>query len=206
MRKRKLALKLNKPAYIGMCILELSKGLMYKFHYDCTKNKYDNKSKLLFTETDILMYEIKTEDFYEDFSSNKEMTDFSKYLTRSKYYDDSNKIVIGKIKDETPGIAIEEFVGLNSKIHSFLVDNSGHKKAKNVYKNVYKNAVATTSHHEYEDVLFNKKCIRHSMNRNQSKDHRIGTYEINKISLSCFDEKVCIQNNGYDGLALGYQS
>ena len=61
-RKSKLALKLNKPAYIGMCISELSKVLMYQFHYDYIKNKYDNKSKLLFTDTDSLMFEIKTGD------------------------------------------------------------------------------------------------------------------------------------------------
>ena len=66
--------------------------------------------------------------------------------------------------------------------------------------------VATISHNEYKDVLLNKKCLRHSMNRIQSKDHKIGTYEINKISLSCFDDKIYIQNNGCDGLALGYQS
>ena len=59
--KSKLALKLNKPVYIGMCILELSKVLMYKFHYDYIKNKYDKNSKLFFTDTDSLMYEIKTE-------------------------------------------------------------------------------------------------------------------------------------------------
>ena len=61
-RKSKLALKLNKPAYIGMCISELSKVLMYQFHYDYIKNKYDNKSKLLFTDTDSLMFKIKTGD------------------------------------------------------------------------------------------------------------------------------------------------
>ena len=61
-RKSKLALKLNKPAYNEMCILDLSKVLMYEFHFDYIKNKYDNKSKLLFTDTDSLMYEIKTED------------------------------------------------------------------------------------------------------------------------------------------------
>ena len=92
--KSKVALKLKKPAYIGMCILELSKKLMYEFHYNYIKNKYDNKSKLLFTDTDILMYEIKTEDVYEDFSSDKEMFDFGNYSTKSKHYDDSNKLVI----------------------------------------------------------------------------------------------------------------
>ena len=71
-----------------MRTLELSKVLIYKFHYDYIKNKYGNKSKLLFTETDSLMYEIKTEDIYEDFSSNKELFDFSNYLSKSKYSDD----------------------------------------------------------------------------------------------------------------------
>ena len=77
--KGKLALKINKPAYTGMCMLEFSKVLMYEFHYDYIKNKYDKKSKLLFIDTDSLMYEIKTEDVYEDFSSDKEMFDFSNY-------------------------------------------------------------------------------------------------------------------------------
>ena len=80
-----------------MRILELSKVLMYDFHYDCIKNKYDNKSKVLFTGTDSLMYEIKTEDVYEDFSNDKEKFDFTSCSTKSKYYDHSNKLVIGKI-------------------------------------------------------------------------------------------------------------
>ena len=80
-RKSIVALKLNKPAYNGMCILELSKVLLYEFHYDYIKNKYDNKSKLLFTDTDSLMYDIKTEDVYEDFISNKEKFYFNNYST-----------------------------------------------------------------------------------------------------------------------------
>ena len=67
-----------------------------------------------------------------------------------------------------------------------------------------KNVVAIISQNEYKDVLFNRKCLRHSMSRIQSKDQGIGTYEINKISLSCFDDRIYIQNNGYDALALGY--
>ena len=66
--------------------------------------------------------------------------------------------------------------------------------------------VVEASHSEYKDVLLNDRFIRHSVTRIQSKDNRIGTYEINKISLSCFDDKICIQNNKYDGLALSYQS
>ena len=185
-----------------MCILELSKVLMYEFHFNYIKNKYGNNSKLLFTDNDRI-YEIKTEDIYEHFSNNKEMFDFSNYSTNSKYYDNSNKLVIGKRKDETAGVAIEEFAKLKPKMYSCLVDdNSEHKKAKGVNRKI----VAAMSHNEYKDVLLNKKCLRHLMNRIQSKDHKIGTYEINKISLPCFDDKVYIQNNGCDELVLGFYS
>ena len=138
---------------------------MYEFHYDYIKNKYDNDSKL-FTDTDSLFNEIKTEDAYEDFSSDKEMLDFSNYSTKSKYCDDSNKLVIGKMKEKTRGVVIKEFVGLKPKMYSFLVDNNQHKKAKGVNRN----GVATISHNEYKDALLNKKCLRHhSIDRIQSK-------------------------------------
>ena len=186
-----------------MCILELSKVLMYEFHYDYIKSKYVNNSRLLFTDTDSLMYEIKTENVYEDFSHNKEMFDFSNYSNKSKYYNNSNKLVVAKMADETAGVAIKDFVGLKPKMYSNLVDDkSEHKKARGVNGNI----VATISSNEYRDVLLNKKCLRHSMNRTKSKGHKIGIYEINKISLSCFNDEIYIQNNECDGLALGYQS
>ena len=97
---------------------------MLEFHNDYIENKYDIKSKLLLIETDRLMHEIKTEDTYEDSGSNEEMFGFSNYSTKSKYYDDSNKLVIGKMKDESGGVATEEFVGLKTKMYSFLVENS----------------------------------------------------------------------------------
>ena len=100
-----------------MCILEFIKVLIYKIHYDYIKNKYDNKLKLLFTDTGSLIYEIKTEDIYEHFSRNKEMFDFSNYWTKSKYYNSSNELDIGKIKYKTLGVAVEEFVRLKLKIH-----------------------------------------------------------------------------------------
>ena len=71
-----------------MCILELSKFSMYKFHYDYIKNNYSKKSRLLFTDTHSLMYEIETENIYDNFSKNKEMFDFSNYSAKSKHYDD----------------------------------------------------------------------------------------------------------------------
>ena len=101
-----VAIRKNK----GMCILELSKVLMYEFHYDYIKINMVATQRLLFTNTDSIMYEIKTEDVYENLSNGKEMFDFSNYSTTSKYYDNSNKLVVGKMKDETAGVAIEEFV------------------------------------------------------------------------------------------------
>ena len=127
---------------------------MYSFHYDYIKNKYDSKPKLSFTSTDSFMCEIKTEDVYEDFSNDIEMFDFSNYSTKSKYYDNSNKLVIGNMKEKTGSVATKEFVGFLS---SFLVENSPvHKKAKGENTNV----VAPISHNEYKDALLYNKCIR----------------------------------------------
>ena len=118
------------------------------------------------------------------------MSRFGDYSSKSKYYDDSNKLVYGKMEDETAAVAIEEFAGLKQKMYLYLInDDSEHKKAKGVNRN----NVTTIRHNEYKDVLLNNKCLRHSMNEIQSKDHRMGTYEINKISLPCFDDKIFIQ-------------
>ena len=82
-------------------------------------------------------------------------------------------------------------------MYSYLV-NDNSKDSKKCYRNV----IVTIIHKEYKDVLLNKNCLKHSMNRTQSKDHKMGTYEINKIYLSCFDDKIFIQNYGCDGLTL----
>ena len=125
-----------------------------------------------------MIYEIKIENIYEDFSEDKEMFEFSNYSARSIYYDDSNKLVVGKMKDETGSVAIEEFVRLKQKMYLFLVDDRNeHKKAKCLNKNV----VARISHSEYRDVLLNNECLKYSMNRIQSKNHKIGTYKITKF-------------------------
>ena len=91
---------------------------MYQFHYDFIKNKYGNNSRLLFTDTESLIYEIKIEDVGKDFSKDKEMFYFSNYSAKSEYCDDSNKLVVGKVKDETDGVVIEEFAGLKPKTYS----------------------------------------------------------------------------------------
>ena len=104
----------------------------------------------------------------------------------SKFFDPAKKKVIGKMKYEFKGKIISEFVGLKSKIYSLIdVDNEENKKAKGVKRNVVKNI----RHKEYIDVLFNKEMMRHKMKRIQSKLHRIGTYDVCKISLFCFDDE-----------------
>ena len=110
--KIKETLTLNRPAYVGMCILDLSKTLMYDFHYNYIKEKYGDKAKLLFTDTDSLTYEIEAEDVYQDFWNDKDRFDNSDYPESSPYFDKTNKKVIGKFKDEAAGIPITEFVGL----------------------------------------------------------------------------------------------
>ena len=90
------------------------------------------------------MYKIKTEDVYEDFSSDKEMFDFSNYSIKSKYYDDTNKLVIGKMNNGPGSVAIKELVGLKPKMYSLLVDDNSEHKAKGVNRNV----VVVISHNE----------------------------------------------------------
>ena len=143
-----------------------------------------------------VLIETKTKDFYEGFSKDKKMFGFSNHSAKSKYYDVLNKLVVGKIKDKTGGFAIKEFAGLKPTMYSFLVDDtSEHKKG-------YEKKCCSNNNSKWMQRRFVKnKCLRHSMNRIQSKNHIIGTYEINKIS--CFDYKIHIPNNGYDGLALG---
>ena len=116
-------LTLNKPIYVGFSILDLSKLLMYEFHYKYTKSKFD--AKLLFTDTDSLVYEIKTENVYEDFYGYKNLFDFSDYTLDSKFFDPVNKKVIGKMKNEFKGKIISEFVGLKSKMYSLSYKSKG---------------------------------------------------------------------------------
>ena len=118
---------------MGMCILDISKTLMYDFNYNYIIKKYGDKAKLLFTDTDSLTYE--AEDVYQDFWNDKDKFDSSDYPESSQYYDKTNKNIIGKFKDEAAGIPILEFVGLRSKMYSYITDNNkGDKKAKGVKK------------------------------------------------------------------------
>ena len=197
---KKEKLLLDKPSYVGMCILDLSKIHMYDFHYNYIRKKYPD-SQLLFTDTDSLFYHIKTDkDIYEQFWEDKDLFDNSDYPNSSKYFFGYNKKVIGKFKDEAAGKVIQEFVGLKSKMYSYLIREEEHKKAKGVKTNVVKNEIR---HNDYKDVLFNKKIMHHQMNTIRSELHQINSYHLNKISLSPFDDKRYLLDDGKTSYAYG---
>ena len=178
--EKKELLTLSKPTYVGAAVLELSKSATYKFWYDFVKTKCRNP-KLLFTDTDSLCLETE-EDFYETTLEPKELFDLSNFPTDSKYFCNDNKKVPRKMKDEYGGTAIYEFAGTKSKIYSILDLN-------NREKSVYKGHTSNIGHSEFIDVQSNEKVIRHIIKRIKSFNHRMYTYESNKISLSAFDDK-----------------
>ena len=165
---------------------------MYHFHYSLIKKHFD--AEFLFTDTDSLTYEIKPEDVYEEFFRHKHLFDFSKFSKDSKFYDSQNEMVVGKIKVVNKGISINKFVGLKSAMYSML-SNDG--KESNTVKGVN----IAIEFNGFRDTLFNKNIIRHKMKRIRSKRHKIGTYEINKMSLSVFDDKRFVLNDGINTLA-----
>ena len=197
---KKEKLVLNKPVYVGFSILDLSKFLMYDFHYKFIKAKYGSNAKLLFTDTDSLCYEIATADFYKDMYDNKQMFDLSDM--NGQFKDNTNKKVIGKFKDETVGIPIREFIGLRSKMYSVQLDNEKEKKtAKGVVKNVI---IKELKHELYKNILETSGKMRSKMKVIRSNKHQIYTMEINKISLSAYDDKRWIKDDGITSYAYGH--
>ena len=125
----------------------------------------------------------KLENVYEELFKWKDLFDFSNNPKDSKFFDTTIKKVIGKLKDEFGGVIVDEFVGLKSKMYSMKkIDGKECNSAK-------------------ECFFFNEKVIRHKMKRIQSKKHKLGTYEIDKISLSCFDDKRYVLDDGIHTLA-----
>ena len=149
---------------------------------------------MLFTDTDSLVYEIKKSDVYTDFYQDKDLFDVSEYSSNSKLFNPVNKKIVGKMKDEFKRKIISEFVGLKSKMYSLIgVDDEEVTKAKGVNKEI--------KYTEIVGALLNKKIIRHNMKRIQSKLQRIRTYNVCKISLSCFDDKRYVSDDGVNTLA-----
>ena len=202
---KKTSLTMNKPVYLGMCILELSKIIMFDFHYNYIKSKYADKAKLLFTDTDSLMYQIETEDFYKDITEDvKDRFDTSDYPENhlSGIPTGINKKVLGMMKDEAAGKIIKEFVGLRSKLYSFIMDDGGEtKKCKGIKRQVVESSIR---HEHYKTCLKTGKELLRKQNILRSYEHEVYTEEVNKIALSALDDKRYILSNGMDTLAWGH--
>ena len=184
---------LNKPIYLGQAILDLSKTLMYNFHYGYVKPKYGDRARLLFTDTDSLCYRIQTEDFYKDISKDvPKWFDTSNYL-KGHPIGGANKKVLGMMKDEADGESISEFVGLRSKLYAYKMDDGkADKKCKGVKKIVVKNAITFEN---YKECLFNGVTHRARFNTLGSRRHEITMECITKIALSANDDKRCVTPN-----------
>ena len=182
---KKAKVKMNKPVYLGMSILDISKTLMYEFQYDYIKLKYKEKAKLCYMDTDSFFIHIKTEDFYKDIGNHVE-----RWFDTSNYDENDkrplpigkSKKVIGLFKDELGGKIRIEFVGIRAKMWAYLMeDGSEHKKGKGTKRELMvKN---------YKDYLFNNKTILKSQQRFKSDHHDVYTEEVNKIALSNDDDK-----------------
>ena len=203
MKKTKLVF--NKPVYLGMCILDLSKTLMYDFHYKYIKNKFNDKATLLFTDTDSLAYEIETEDFYKDISGDVhglfDTSNFPKGHS-SGIEVGCNKKVVGMFKDEAGGKIISEFVGLRPKLYAYKMhEGKEEKRCKGVKKAVVTRSI---NFEDYKTCLFTGKPQTRTMNVIRSHRHELFTEEINKIALSANDDKRVILEDVIHTLAHGH--
>jgi hypothetical protein len=165
------------------------------------KQKYGNRAKLLFTDTDSLCYVIQTKDVYDDMLEDSDLYDTSAYPPNHPMYSLTNKKVLGKMKDESNGVPPTEFIGLRSKMYSLLCDSKEKKTAKGISKSVIQSHL---SHNDYKKSLFEKLVYINSMQLIRSENHKMYTVSQNKISLSPFDDKRYILGNGINTLAYGH--
>ena len=202
---KKTSLTMNKPVYLGMSILDLSKTLMFDFHYKYIKPKYGNQAKLLFTDTDSFLYEIQTEDFYKDISGDvRDRFDTSDYPKNhpSVIVTGINKKVLGMFKDEAAGKNIIEFVGLRAKLYSYkMEEGKENKKCKGIKKAVVEKSIR---HEDYKTCLETGKEQLRRQNIIRSYEHTLYTEEVNKIALSAADDKRYLLKDSFNTLAWGH--
>ena len=203
-KMRKTVVKLDKPIYIGFTVLELSKHLMFDCYYNCFKRYYDEDITLAYFDTDSYLFEIKTEDYYQDLANIfNDIMDFSNFSKEHFLYDKSKEKVIGYLKDEFGGQPVSEFIGLKSKLYSIKY---GHKQNKRTAKGVQKSIIKKYINHDYyKNVLFNNDVYCSTMRRIQSKSHKVNTVRNTKMIFTSFDDKKYICDNGIDCLPFGHK-
>ena len=195
--------KMDRPRYVGITILALAKVELYKFHYDVMKKKFKD-SRLLFTDTDSLSYHITHPPTVDVFAELKETgcVDFSNFPPEHAHFSKEFELVPGKWKDENSGTCVREFVGLRSKMYSFLYENGGVKStAKGVQKNFQ---IQHLNHEEYKRVLFNLTMTHvENINIRTNGHHQLFTVKTTKIGLNPLNDKRYITSDG-ESLAFGH--
>ena len=202
---KKTVIYFDKPVYVGQAILDISKTLMYDFHYNYVMKKWP-EAQLCFTDTDSLLYKIETEDLFEDISEDVaekfDTADFAE--DHPKVLDGTlkrmNKKVLGMMKDETAGRQIEDFVGLGAKCYSILEADREKKRCKGIKKGTIKRM----SHKDWVTCLQSEKTLMKQMTCFRSKKHEISTVVLNKIALTAEDDKRVILADGISTLAYGH--
>ena len=191
---------LNKPIYVGMSVLDLSKHLMYDFYYNTLKARYGENVRLLYTDTDSLIVKVDTEDIYADMKKNLDEYDTSNFPEDHPLYSTTNKKVIGKFKDELGGKVLTEFIGIRPKMYSFVGEDSG-KRAKGVKKSILQNGI---THDDYRSCLLDKKVYSRDMPGLRSYNHIIHGETVHKVALAPLDTKRYILDDGISTLAFGH--
>ena len=196
----KIKVVMNKPVYLGQAILDLSKIVMYEFHYDYMKQKYPEGLALCYMDTDSLIYDIETDDFYKDIAEDvKDRFDTSGYNPDRPLPVALNKKVIGLMKDELGGEIMTEFVTLRPKMYAYKTGSAESKKCKEIKKCVVKK---TISFEDYKACLFTGEASYRSQLMFRSSKHKVKTLEVNKLALSRDDDKR-ITVSGINSLARG---
>ena len=200
---KKTKVKMSKPIYLGLSILEIIKILMRRFWHDYMKPKYGDNVKLCYMDIDCFIVNIKTEDFYKDVAKDVEKRcDTSNYECDRPLPKGKNKKVIGLMKDELGGRVITEFVALRPKTYSYLTEDCKEdKKAKETKKPVIKRMIKFD---DYKNCLFNGEVVLKSQQRFKSKRHDVYTENVNKIALSSNDDKRLIASDKMTSYPLGY--
>ena len=186
--KQKAQLKFDKPIFIGMSILDLSKQHMYRFYYDVVKPKYGDNIRMVYTDTDSFVFHTKTEDIYQDLKDINDEMDFSGYDKNHNCYDATNKKVLGKFKDEVGGKIMTGFIGLRPKCYAFKIHggDTEYKKCKGTAKNTGKRKI---KYDVYNQVLETNKVIHRSFNSIRSKNQKIYSINTTKVSLNSYENK-----------------
>ena len=200
----KTKVKMNKPIYLGLSILDINKTLMYEFWYDYMKPKYGNDVKLYYMDTDSFVMNIKKNDFYKDIANDVDKRfDTSNYEVNRPLPMGKNKKVIGLMKYELGGKIITEFVTLRPKTYSYLTDDGKEdKKAKGTKKCVIKRMI---KFNDYKNCLLKDEVILKSQQRSISKKHDVYTENINKIALSNNDDKRIVSSDKITSYPYGYK-